>query len=89
LDELSQALAAFHVLDTPMFNSAAAPASTVSSTPVPRRPDLHRISLGASSHGREEIFDSPGSVQGPLPVLEEPENRVGPAPPDAPVPKYD
>ena len=79
MDELSQALAAFHMLDTPMFNATAAAAaaaagSTVSSTPVPRHPDLHRVSLGPSPRGREEIYDSPASVREPLPIFEEPES---------------
>ena len=64
------------MLDTPMFNSTAAiaAASTVSSTPVPRHPDLHRVSLEASSRGREEIYDSP--VREPLSIFEEPESMV-------------
>lgn len=66
------------MLDTPMFNSTAAAAaaadSTVSSTPVPRHPDLHRVSLGPSPRGREEIYDSPASVREPLPIFEEPES---------------
>jgi hypothetical protein len=87
LDEVSQALAAFHMLDTPMFNSAAAvAASTVSSTPVPRHPDLRRISLDASPRGREETFDSPASIREPLPILEEPGSKVELTQPDAPMP---
>ena len=76
LDELSQALAAFHMLDTSMFNTAAAASTVSSSTPVPRHPDLPRISLEASPRGREETFDSPASIREPLPIFEEPESRV-------------
>jgi len=66
------------MLDTPMFNSnaAIAAASTVSSTPVPRHLDLHRVSLETSSRGREEIYDSPASIREPLPIFEEPEGTV-------------
>ena len=73
------------MLDTPMFNSAAA-ASTVSSTPVPRHPDLHRVSLEVSPRGREEIYDSPMSIREPLPIFEEPESMVEHAQRDAPAP---
>jgi hypothetical protein len=94
LDEVSQALAAFHTLDTPVFNSAVAATShptAVSSTSTPvqhhpssRPPDLHRISLEASPRGREETFvDSPLLVHEPLPSFEEPEIRVEHASPDA------
>jgi len=86
LDELSQALAAFHMLDTSMFNTAAAASTVSSSTPVPRHPDLPRISLEASPRGREETFDSPASIREPLPIFEEPESRVDLAQPDAPSP---
>ncbi|KAF8506782.1 hypothetical protein F5888DRAFT_33647 [Russula emetica] len=94
LDEVSQALAAFHALDTPVFNPAVAATSrptTVSSTPVrhhptSRPPDLHRVSLEASARGREDIFvDSPLVSHEPLSSLEEPETRVEHAPPDASV----
>lgn len=79
LDEVSQALAAFHALDTPMFNSVVASPTTVSPTPAPRRPtprhsDLHRVSLDASPRG--ETFDSPGGIPEPLPIFEEPESRM-------------
>jgi len=77
------------MLDTPMFNSAAAAAvaaSTVSSTPVPRHPDLHRVSLEASPRGREEVYDSPASIREPLPIFEEPESMVEHAQRDAPTP---
>jgi hypothetical protein len=64
-----------------MINSAAAvAASTQSSTPVPRHPDLRRISLEASPRGREEVFDSPASIREPLPIFEEPESKVEPTP---------
>jgi len=88
LDELSQALAAFHMLDTPMFNSTAAiaAASTVSSTPMPRHPDLHRVALEASPRGREEIYDSPASFREPLPIFEEPESTMELAQRDASTP---
>lgn len=99
LDEVSQALAAFHSLDTPVFkNSAVAATSharTVSSTstsmplrrpPTSRPPDLHRVSLEASPRGREEFFiDTPLATHEPLPSLEEPEIRVEYVPPDASV----
>jgi hypothetical protein len=84
LDEVSQALASFHALDTPMFNATAAAASrptTVSTTPVPLHPtsrhsDLHRVTLETSPGGREEIFDSPVGMHEPLPIVEEPESRL-------------
>ena len=74
LDDVSQALAAFHTLDTPVFNSAVAATShpmSVSATSTPvghhassRPPDLHRISLEASPRGREEFFvDSPLAIR--------------------------
>jgi hypothetical protein len=90
LDEVSQALASFHALDTPMFNATAAASRPVSSTPVPRHPtsrhsDLHRVSMEASPRGREEIFDSPAGIHEPLPIVEEPESRVEHVVPDAPV----
>jgi hypothetical protein len=97
LDEVSQALAAFHALDTPVFQNAAVAATshptTVSSAstpvrhhPTPRPPDLRRVSLEASPRGREEIFvDSPLAIHEPDPSLEEPEIRVDHAPPDASV----
>lgn len=93
LDEVSQALAAFHALDTPVFNPmvpATSHPTTGLSTPVQhhptsRPPDLHRVSLETSAHGREDIFvDSPLAIHEPLPTLEEPEIRVD-APPDASV----
>ncbi len=79
MDEVSQSLAAFHALDTPMFNSGVAASShptTVSSTPVrhhptSRPPDLRRLSLEASPLGREEVFfDSPLAVHEPIPFHE-------------------
>lgn len=94
LDEVSQALAAFHALDTPVFNSAVAaatshPTTGSSSTPVRRRPTsrppdlLHRVSVEASPRGREDFFvDSPLVIHEPLPSPEEPETRVELAPPD-------
>ena len=96
LDEVSQALAAFHALDTPVFNSAVAatshPATASSSaTPVRHHPtsrplDLHRVSVEASPRGREEVFvDSPLVIHEPLPGPEEPEIRVEHAPPDTSV----
>jgi len=59
-------------------------------TPTPprppnlRHPDLHRISLGLGSPalGREDIFDSPASIQEPLPIVGDFESRVEPAQPD-------
>jgi hypothetical protein len=94
LDELSQALGAFHALDTPMFNAAAAasPSTTASTTPAPRRPNLHhsdlrRVSVeGSTPRGREGIFDSPASIQEPLPLFEEPEGRAEPLRPEASAP---
>ena len=95
LDEVSQALAAFHALDTPVFNSAVVatshPTAASSSMPVRRHPtmrppDLHRVSLEASSRGREDIFvDSPLGIHEPLPSLGEPETRAEHALPDASV----
>lgn len=96
LDEVSQALAAFHALDTPAFNSSALAAPshppTVSSTSTPagrhptsRPPDLRRVSLEASPRGREDFFDTPLAVHEPLPSLDEPEIRVEHSPPDASV----
>ncbi|KAI0304557.1 hypothetical protein BC826DRAFT_569 [Russula brevipes] len=98
LDELSQALGAFHALDTPMFNAAAAasPSTTASTTPAPRRPsfrhsDLHRVSVeGSTTRGREGIFDSPASIQEPLPHFEEPEgSRVDPLRPETSAHKFE
>jgi hypothetical protein len=68
-----------------MFNSTAAmaAASTVSSTPVPRHPDLHRVSLEAAPRGREEIYDSPSSIREPLSLFEEPESALEHAQRDA------
>jgi len=96
LDEVSQSLAAFHALDTPVFNSAVAATShptnvSSTSTPVRHHPtsrplDLRRVSLEASQRGREDIFvDSPLAIHEPLPGLEEPEIRVEHASPDASV----
>ncbi|KAH9968634.1 hypothetical protein BC827DRAFT_1151863 [Russula dissimulans] len=91
LDELSQALASFHAIDAPMFSSAGAPSRSIAMTPTPpRQPNprhlnLHRISLGSSARGREDIFDSPASIQEPLPIVGDPESRVEPAQPDPPV----
>jgi hypothetical protein len=84
LDEVSQALGAFHALDTPMFNSAVATTphpTTMSSAPVRHQPtsrptDLHRVSLEASPRGREEVFvDSPLATHDPLPSFEDPGTR--------------
>lgn len=93
LGELSQALAAFHAHDTPMFHSTAAtPRSpTVSTTPMPRNPtlrhpDLHHIYLEVPSRGREEAFDSPASIQEPLPIFEDLESKAEPAQLDSSVP---
>lgn len=92
LDELSQALAAFHALDTPGVNFTAASRSTTMSTAAPlarhstlRHPDLHRISSDASVRGREEIFDSPASFQAPLPHVQEPESDAERADADSPI----
>ena len=89
LDELSQALAAFHALDTPGVNFTAASRTTTMSTAVPlarhstlRHPDLRRISSDTSIRGREEIFDSPASLQAPLPNVQEPESDADHADPD-------
>ncbi|KAI9512506.1 hypothetical protein F5148DRAFT_1162233 [Russula earlei] len=87
LDELSQALASFHTLDAPMFNSGAAVSrsSMVSTTP-PRHPTLRRIFSDGPPSGREEFFDSPASIQGPLPIPEDKESRTEPGQSDAPMP---
>jgi len=85
LDELSQALASFHAIDPPMFSSAgAASRSTLMAPTPPRHPNLRPsalrpISLGSSARGREEIFDSPASIQELLPIVGDPESRVEPA----------
>lgn len=92
LDDLSKELTEFHALDTPAVNFAATSRSmTEMSTPVqhhPMRPShLHRISSEASVHGREESFDSPASLQMPLPSVTRP-SGTGAAPsaqPDAEV----
>lgn len=81
LGEVSQELAAFHALDSPVFNTVVASPTAVSPTHAPRRPvprhsDLHRVSLDASPRGREDTFDSPGGIPEPLPIFEEPETRV-------------
>jgi hypothetical protein len=92
LDELSQALAAFHALDTPGVNFTAASRSTTMTTAGPlarhsalRHPDFRRISSDTSVHGREEIFDSPASVQAPLPHVLEPESDAERADADSPI----
>jgi hypothetical protein len=93
LDDLSKELTEFHALDTPAVNFAATSRSmTEMSTPVQRNPmrpsHLHRISSEASVHGREESFDSPASLQVPLPSVAGP-SGAGAAPsaqPDAEVP---
>ncbi|KAI9460511.1 hypothetical protein BJY52DRAFT_257721 [Lactarius psammicola] len=92
LDELSQALAAFHALDSPGVNFTAASRTTTMSTAAPlarhstlRHPDLRRISSDTSIRGREEIFDSPASLQAPLPNVQEPESDAEPADPDTPI----
>jgi hypothetical protein len=96
LDEVSQALAAFHALETPVFNSAVAaatshPTTGSSSTPVRRRPtsrppDLHRVSLEASPRGRDDfLVDSPLFIHETLPSPEEPETRMELAPPNTSV----
>ena len=92
LDELSQALAAFHALDTPGVNFTAASRSTTTSTPAPlarhstlRHPVLRRISSDTSDRGREEIFDSPASLQVPLPNVQEPESNAERADPVTPI----
>ncbi|KAN0133188.1 hypothetical protein V8E53_008912 [Lactarius tabidus] len=92
LDELSQALAAFHALDTPGVNFTAASRSTTMSTAAPlarhstlRHPNLHRISSDASVRGPEEVFDSPASFQAPLPHVQEPESDAERADADSPI----
>jgi len=92
LDQLSQALAAFHALDTPGVNFTAASRSTTMSTAAPlrhhstlRHPDLRRISSDISVRGREEIFDSPASLQAPLLNVQEPESDAERADPDTPI----
>ncbi|KAI9444874.1 hypothetical protein H4582DRAFT_2070628 [Lactarius indigo] len=77
LDELSQALAAFHALDAPGVNFTAASRTTTMSTAVPltrpstlRHPDLRRISSDASA---------------PLPNVQEPESDAGHPDPDTPI----
>jgi hypothetical protein len=87
LGEVSQALAAFHALDAPMFNSTVATSrpATVSSTPIPLHPtsrhlDLHRISLEASPRDREESFDGSADIHESLPIFEEPKSSVERAP---------
>ena len=92
LDDLSQALAAFHALDTPGVNFTAASRSTTMSTTAPlarhstlRQPTLRRISSDASVRGREEIFDSPATFQAPLPHVQEPESDAERAEADSPI----
>ncbi|KAI0274992.1 hypothetical protein BC834DRAFT_965441 [Gloeopeniophorella convolvens] len=93
LDELSQALSAFHVLDTPVVDFAAASRSTTASSVFPplsrsatlRHPDLHRVASEASVQGYSEVVDSPVSLRAPLPIVEEPEGGADPAPSDASV----
>ncbi|KAH9065817.1 hypothetical protein EDB87DRAFT_1679521 [Lactarius vividus] len=88
LDELSQALAAFHALDAPGVNFTASRTTTMlTAAPlvrpsVLRHPDLRRISSDASVRGQEEIFDSPASLQAPLPNVQEPESDAEHVDPD-------
>ncbi|KAI0257216.1 hypothetical protein BJV78DRAFT_1277781 [Lactifluus subvellereus] len=91
LDDLSKELAEFHALDTPPVNLAAASHPTTgTSTPVPPtlcHPHLRRISSEASIRGREDLFDSPASLQGPLPTFGGPSGTgAALAQPDAEVP---
>jgi hypothetical protein len=93
LGELSKELAEFHALDSPAVNFATTSRSTTgTSTPVlhhaPRRDHLlHRISSEASIVGRERIFDSPETFQGPLAAVAGPSGAgaVQLAQPDAEV----
>ncbi|KAH9081726.1 hypothetical protein EDB83DRAFT_2512576 [Lactarius deliciosus] len=91
LDELSQALAAFHALDAPGVNFTASRTTTMATAAalarpsVLRHPDLRRISSDASVRGHEEIFDSPASLQAPLPNVQESESDAEHADPDTPI----
>ncbi|KAH8997371.1 hypothetical protein EDB92DRAFT_2112105 [Lactarius akahatsu] len=91
LDELSQALAAFHALDAPGVNFTASRTTTMSTAAalarpsVLRHPDLRRISSDTSVRGHEEIFDSPASLQAPLPNVQESESDAEHADPDTPI----
>ncbi|KAH9178791.1 hypothetical protein EDB89DRAFT_2063714 [Lactarius sanguifluus] len=91
LDELSQALAAFHALDAPGVNFTASRTTTMSTAAalarpsVLRHPDLRRISSDTSVRGHEEIFDSPASLQAPLPDVQETESDAEHADPDTPI----
>ena len=62
--------------------STAAPLARQSTL---RHPDFRRISSDTSVHGREEIFDSPASVQSPLLHVQEPESDAERADADSPI----
>ncbi|KAI0045201.1 hypothetical protein FA95DRAFT_1573947 [Auriscalpium vulgare] len=89
LGELSQALATFHALDTPIvnFEQASRTNTGASTMPTPlsrnasraRHPDMRRFASDAS----DQYLDSPLSLQMPLPIVEEPEGGAPPAPPSA------
>ncbi|KAH9044560.1 hypothetical protein EDB85DRAFT_1910085 [Lactarius pseudohatsudake] len=91
LDELSQALAAFHALDAPGVNFTASRTTTMLTAAalarpsLLRHPDLRRISSDTSVRGQEEIFDSPASLQAPLPNVQESESDAEHADPDTPI----